>query len=108
MTWDALETKITQEITRAVDQATLELTEEFRQEEPVDTGRSKNAWTRITIPTLDGISYQVINPAVDPKTGYHYPADLFNGYSKQLPQGHWPTFDSWLIRLQNDLQNINL
>ncbi len=107
MTWDELENSIRQAINVEVDNATDELLIDFKLEEPVDTGRSRNAWHKVTIPTLDGISYQVINDATSDK-GFHYPQLLFNGSSKQLPLGHWPTFDSWLIGLNQRLTQINI
>ena len=67
----------------------------FKKEEPVDTGRSKAAW-RVE---NHFNNIKLINDAKDPITGMHYPHLLFNGWSKQLPLGHWPTYNSWIASL---------
>jgi hypothetical protein len=72
------------------------LKEDFRNEEPVDTGRSKASWHIVKHQN----SLELINDAKDPITGMHYPHLLFNGWSKQLPLGHWPTYYSWIASLQ--------
>ena len=40
--------------------------------------------------------------------GEEYVPELWNGMSKQLPQGHWPTYIVWREQMFQDLKELDI
>jgi len=101
MTFNELENQITQDIVDVVSRETRNLRDMLAREEPVDTGKSRAGWERIK----SGMTFSVVNP-VTSENGFHYPQLLWGGSSQQLPLGHDPTYQRWLLNLETSLEGI--
>jgi len=84
--WDNLSGVIEDNIKEVIREETFNLRDDIKAVWPVKTGRSKMNWY------IRGNRYgwSIVNPTINPKTGFHYIPFLWFGGSKQLPLGGDP------------------
>ena len=103
MTWEQAEASILASLDNVLDNSVTELTQNIKMEAPVDTGKSKAGYQKITVSN----GYAMINQVFAPD-GFNYVEQLWFGWSQQLPQGHYPTLIKFKVKLMYDLETMNL
>lgn len=100
--WDNLFGVIENNVKEVIREEIFNLRDDIRAVWPVKTGRSKMGWR------IRGNRYgwSIVNPTVNPKTGYHYIPFLWSGGSPQLPLGGDPIVRARSIILLNRFRRL--
>ncbi len=96
---------ISVKINRVIKDSVGELTAQIREEAPVASGKSRAGYKM----TKTDKGWAMTNDVTGDGPGnYNYVVGLWNGLSRQLPQGHFPTLIKWRATLMQNLKELDI